>query len=352
MKHQQKQLTMNCSDEEGGSGDEEQGFDVLPDSLNTQMDEDILMMSQLSPGPEEEEEENDSDNEEEVPADKSKNNSRVKETVKSNEQLLTKKENKLTNIRNWEKWTGAQKRNSTQFSKEQKQEEEERDDSSGVRDDEQNFDESSESELEDPFCTKSAKVRNQIDDFDNGKSDTAEDVNKYNVKGVDKLAREGKMAVGRKTKNSESIVRKGNLETAKQQKTPATADSIKSRETPKRMASSVAKNNVRGNNQKLVGQQRIITQAELHVTSSPSSLDEMNMEDRATSNDQGHSSDEESVMMNDNLINTPVPMTKSSPNNSPVPMAKSSSNSSLPLDEFSSESEWEDIKFPGTYVLL
>ncbi|XP_062575916.1 cylicin-2-like [Saccostrea cucullata] len=244
-------------------------------------------------------------------------------------------------------------------------EEGEREDSSvesSNEDYDQNLIESSDSELEDPFNSKASNKSNseqkspqknvKNNSLNNSKarrgndgeeSDISGDENEVVDKGGRKSLRKSKATVGEKNTDSESNVKKGRLDTTKPNKTPVPKNSSRVlTKTTEPSASSTPKRSGRGTSLKLPVQQKIITQAELHVTTSPSSGEE-NSDDEATSNGVYHSSDDEP---------TPDPTVGEIISSSPQ-RATNDPERSNPAEEFSSESEWEEnATFPGINIRI
>ncbi|XP_062568583.1 uncharacterized protein LOC134230757 [Saccostrea cucullata] len=226
----------------------------------------------------------------------------------------------------------------------------------------QNLIESSDSELEDPFSSvasnksiseqKSPKKNVKSNPLynstarrgnDSEESDISEDEKEVVGKGGRKSIRKSKATVGEKNTDSESSVKKGRLDTTKPNKTPVPRNSSRVlNKTTEPPASSTPKRSGRGTSLKLPVQQKIITQAELHVTTSPSSGEE-NTDDEATSNGVYHSSDDEP---------TPDPAVGGSISLSPQ-RATNDPERSNPAEEFSSESEWEEnATFPDCAIVI
>ncbi|XP_061175205.1 uncharacterized protein LOC133184247 [Saccostrea echinata] len=468
LKKQHRQINKDCSDEEPQSGDEdEQSYEAPLDSLNTQLDEDILMISQLSDNDANEDnnqnlnESSDSDLEDPLNSttgnrrtktvdkkgdnhtlDDSRNcqsdndsdgsdfvedenvkvakcgnksskvtverNSAVRENSAKKGKLETPKVQKTPNTKNSltkskaaekpESLTpkiniggstkkmgqqqvsvkdtratqntgnekGKQNKNSSPVRgkngiTERRTEEGERDDSSDENikeDDGQNLIESSDSELEDPFNNKVSNTEqkslkrnvknNSLNnskvwkDNDSEESDISGDENEVVEKDLKKTTGKSKMTVVKKSADGESSVKKGRFDTTKSNKTPVTKNSSKVSKTTEPSASSTPKKNVREPSKKLPIQQKIITQAELHVTTSPSSGDE-NTDDEATSNGVYHSSDDEPI---------PSPTVLEKVSSSPQ-KARNDPGKSNPNEEFSSESEWEEnATFPDCALAI
>lgn len=344
LKHQHQHIERNCSDEEQGSDDDEDNaVHVEPDSLNTQYDDDILMISQLSP-------ERGIDDEMCSTSEKGDANRMSARKGKK----IEEKELATPIVKNGPE--GKQKTKTSPLKEKpslNKQNTEEEDDEidqiseiSGNGNDLQNMNDSSDSELEDPFHSKPVDVSVRLTDIRGDKrlmnksqnqnleledSNTIENENNSVLKQKEKAKKSNVETVNKKT---DASVKKGNQEAATQQKTQVTKNGNKKTRAAENQTSSTPKSNSRGNNKTPNGAQRFIT-AELHITTSPSSIDEVNTEDQATSNGQGYSSDDGMVQQT-NVSN-----------NSCNTRNKSSSQVLPHMPGLSSESEWEEMaKFP------
>lgn len=316
LKYQHQHIERNCSDEEQGSDDDEDNaVHVEPDSLNTQYDDDVLMISQLSP---------ERGIDEEMCSTSEKGDANRMSARKGKK--IEEKELATPIVKN-----GPECKQKTKTSplKEKpslnKQNTEEEDDEidqiseiSGNGNDLQNMNDSSDSELEDPFHSKPVDVSVRLTDIRGDKrlmnksqnqnleledSNTIENENNSVLKQKEKAKKSNVETVNKKT---DASVKKGNQEAATQQKTQVTKNGNKKTRAAENQTSSTPKSNSRGNNKTPNGAQRFIT-AELHITTSPSSIDEVNTEDQATSNGQGYSSDDGMVQqtnVSNNSCNT------------------------------------------------
>eukprot|EP00105_Crassostrea_gigas_P042412 XP_019926560.1 PREDICTED: uncharacterized protein LOC105337152 isoform X2 [Crassostrea gigas] len=335
-------LVRNCSDEEQGSDDEDNAVHAEPDSLNTQYDDDILMISQLSP---------EKDMDEEMSTTSEKGDAIRKSARKGKKIELKESVSPIVqNVPDGKQKTKTSPlKEKLSLNKQYSEEDDEIDQISEISGNEnnlQNVNDSSDSELEDPFHSKALDVSVRLTDIRGDRrlmnmsrnpspeledSDTIEIENNSVLKQKEKAKKSNVEVVNKKT---DVNVKKGNQEAATQQRTQVTKNGNKKTRAAENQTFSTPKNNSRGNNKTSNGAQRSIT-AELHITTSPSSIDEVNTEDQATSNVQGYSSDDEMVQQTNVFKNSCNSRDKSSPQVLPH------------TPGISSESEWEETaKFP------
>lgn len=344
LKNQHQHLVRNCSDEEQGSDDEDNAVHAEPDSLNTQYDDDILMISPLSP---------EKDMDEEMCSTCSSEGDAI--TMSARESKKSEgKESATLNVKkvseDKQKTKPSPLKKKLSLNKQNTSKEDDEIDLiteiSGNENDLQSVNDSSDSELEDPFHSKALDVSVRLTDIRGDRrlmnrsrnpspeledSDTIEIENNSVLKQKDKAKKSNVEVVNKKT---DVNVKKGNQEAATQQRTQVTKNGNKKTRAAENQTFSTPKNNSHRNNKTSNGAQRFIT-AELHITTSPSSIDEVYTEDQATSNGQGYSSDDEMVHHTNVSKNSCNTRDKSSPQVLPH------------TPGISSESEWEEMaKFP------
>lgn len=345
LKNQHQHLVRNCSDEEQGSDDEGNAVHAEPDSLNTQFDDDILMISQLSP---------EKDMDEEMSTTSEKGDAIRKSARKGKKIELKESASPIVqNVPDGKQKTKTSPlKEKLSLNKQYSEEDDEIDqisEISGNENDLQNVNDSSDSVLEDPFHSKALDVSVRLTDIRGDRrlmnrsrnpspeledSDTIEIENSSVLKRKEKAKKSNVEVVNKKT---DVNVKKGNQEAATQERTQVTKNGNKKTRAAENQTFSTPKNNSRGNNKTSNGADRFIT-AELHITTSPSSIDEVNTEDQATSNGQGYSSDDEMVQQTNVSKNSCNTRDKSSPQVLPH------------TPGISSESEWEEMaKFPSMY---
>ena len=195
----------------------------------------------------------------------------------------------------------------------------------------QRLSDSSDSELENPFIRKPENMNVEVDkqSFDNSKDQIGEmssdESNKITVKHVETSNN------GSKEIESEETIecrKRAKQEAASQQKSPVSWEK------------AVSESKHLGTYKTTEGRLGYIT-AELHVATSPSSVDEAIIKEEDSSNGQCYISDDEVTMETDGSTKGSAMQQKSSP---PSPNH---------LPEMSSESEWEEMsRFPGLYLFV
>ena len=347
LKNQHRQLVNNCSDEEAES-DSEEIPEVPSDSQNTQMEEDILCLSQLSPC-------HSLNNGESSTSEKgdagklSTKKSKTKEVTESAKcspiNLFPTGTNRIKETRGSAKSSpktmcrtganhadGSPAKVSPVKAKTNVPKGKEKD-SSEISNEENGFQslsDSSDSELENPFNRKPGKKnakedRQSLNQSKDQKQELNSDKSKNSTQHPKKSNNGGKQDASKETVESR---RKTKQEAARQQKSAVSRKK------------AVSKGRDLETNKTTEGGQRYIT-AELHVETSPSSVDEAIREEDETSNGQGDISDEEMVVETNGSTKGSVMQQKSSP---PSPNH---------LPEMSSESEWEEMaQFPGLYIFV
>ena len=346
LKNQHRQLVNNCSDEEAES-DSEEIPEVPIDSQNTQMEEDILCLSQLSPCHSLNNGES-STNEKGDAGKLSTKKSKTKEVTESAKcspiNLFPTGANRIKETRGSAKSSpktmcrtganhadGSPAKVSPVKAKTNVPKGKEKD-SSEISNEENGFQslsDSSDSELENPFNRKPGKKnakedRQSLNQSKDQKQELNSNESKNSTQHAKKSNNGGKQDASKETVESR---RKTKQEAARQQKSAVSRKK------------AVSKGRDLETNKTTEGGQRYIT-AELHVETSPSSVDEAIREEDETSNGQGDISDEEMVVETNGSTKGSVMQQKSSP---PSPNH---------LPEMSSESEWEEMaQFPGLYLL-